>query len=105
MGRSLNEWGYRSLYRSSSYGGAHAIWRAEMVRVAPPRRHPLVDTPCSAVVPCPEEVRITCDSTGSAFTPCAPSCVAALGNTLIARSEEHTSELQSLRHLVCRLLL
>src|ERR1035441_9445130 len=27
------------------------------------------------------------------------------GNTLIARSEEHTSELQSLRHLVCRLLL
>src|ERR1035438_10799536 len=26
-------------------------------------------------------------------------------NTLHARSEEHTSELQSLRHLVCRLLL
>src|SRR5262245_62228551 len=25
--------------------------------------------------------------------------------TIIARSEEHTSELQSLRHLVCRLLL
>src|SRR5258705_11507273 len=26
-------------------------------------------------------------------------------DTLLARSEEHTSELQSLRHLVCRLLL
>src|SRR6202789_2548171 len=32
--------------------------------------------------------------------------VAALGNTpVLARSEEHTSELQSLQHLVCRLLL
>src|ERR1039458_6203157 len=30
-----------------------------------------------------------------AFQPCAP----------LSRSEEHTSELQSLRHLVCRLLL
>src|SRR5262245_64536939 len=29
----------------------------------------------------------------------------ALGKVLILRSEEHTSELQSLRHLVCRLLL
>src|SRR5258705_6170866 len=27
------------------------------------------------------------------------------GRMLFARSEEHTSELQSLRHLVCRLLL
>src|SRR5262245_63449176 len=43
-------------------------------------------------------------------------CTTALGNpgsrpftagilTLTGRSEEHTSELQSLRHLVCRLLL
>src|SRR5258705_10134234 len=29
----------------------------------------------------------------------------AFGIVLEARSEEHTSELQSLRHLVCRLLL
>src|SRR5438045_4911182 len=29
----------------------------------------------------------------------------SLSNIPIARSEEHTSELQSLRHLVCRLLL
>src|ERR1035438_8671479 len=28
-----------------------------------------------------------------------------VGQTLSSRSEEHTSELQSLRHLVCRLLL
>src|SRR5262245_62588930 len=28
-----------------------------------------------------------------------------LADKLVARSEEHTSELQSLRHLVCRLLL
>src|SRR5262245_64672680 len=27
------------------------------------------------------------------------------GENIVARSEEHTSELQSLRHLVCRLLL
>src|SRR5437899_9931307 len=30
---------------------------------------------------------------------------AQLGTEAAARSEEHTSELQSLRHLVCRLLL
>src|SRR5205814_10351377 len=30
--------------------------------------------------------------------------VRAIGPSLIPRSEEHTSELQSLRHLVCRLL-
>src|SRR5437899_8418772 len=34
-----------------------------------------------------------------AFYSCVPTC------TLLRRSEEHTSELQSLRHLVCRLLL
>src|SRR5438045_6298896 len=28
-----------------------------------------------------------------------------LGDIVVERSEEHTSELQSLRHLVCRLLL
>src|ERR1039458_10103473 len=32
-------------------------------------------------------------------------CIASLGHYLHDRSEEHTSELQSLRHLVCRLLL
>src|SRR5258705_12660987 len=33
-------------------------------------------------------------------SPCPPDVVSS-----IVRSEEHTSELQSLRHLVCRLLL
>src|SRR5258705_4516089 len=32
-------------------------------------------------------------------------CSSDLGGRRIIRSEEHTSELQSLRHLVCRLLL
>src|ERR1039458_10765099 len=34
-----------------------------------------------------------------------PAKVAVLGPMRMHRSEEHTSELQSLRHLVCRLLL
>src|SRR5438045_5506852 len=44
--------------------------------------------------------------------PSAPSETASLGASAVpeeasrdSRSEEHTSELQSLRHLVCRLLL
>src|SRR5258705_2209123 len=32
-------------------------------------------------------------------------CAACLVHDAVQRSEEHTSELQSLRHLVCRLLL
>src|SRR5947199_1647662 len=36
----------------------------------------------------------------------APRCAQAANRpSLTSRSEEHTSELQSLRHLVCRLLL
>src|ERR1035438_224987 len=35
----------------------------------------------------------------------APSLNRSLVRTVFLRSEEHTSELQSLRHLVCRLLL
>src|SRR5438045_6853142 len=39
-------------------------------------------------------------------TPCATSARrCAISSTPTSRSEEHTSELQSLRHLVCRLLL
>src|SRR5437899_9591583 len=43
-----------------------------------------------------------------AKTPTAPASTWALlgvGAVVLVRSEEHTSELQSLRHLVCRLLL
>src|SRR2546425_3807667 len=37
--------------------------------------------------------------------PAAPSAVPDLAAVLLPRSEEHTSELQSLAYLVCRLLL
>src|SRR5262245_62473084 len=40
--------------------------------------------------------RQACSTRASTTRPTAPRCT---------RSEEHTSELQSLRHLVCRLLL
>src|ERR1035441_5305675 len=36
---------------------------------------------------------------------CRHFAITSLGGTSCLRSEEHTSELQSLRHLVCRLLL
>src|SRR5258705_756571 len=39
------------------------------------------------------------------FGEYAEFVAAHLDNSLAERSEEHTSELQSLRHLVCRLLL
>src|ERR1039458_1849136 len=40
-----------------------------------------------------------------ATRPCCKSAMATSASSLRSRSEEHTSELQSLRHLVCRLLL
>src|ERR1035438_1341397 len=39
------------------------------------------------------------------FRPPPPCMIPALISSSLYRSEEHTSELQSLRHLVCRLLL
>src|SRR5437899_5949683 len=39
------------------------------------------------------------------FHGCIRMKINALRGSPVARSEEHTSELQSLRHLVCRLLL
>src|SRR5262245_62408346 len=49
-------------------------------------------------------------SDGTAASPrstceCAPASMARRVHRPDPRSEEHTSELQSLRHLVCRLLL
>src|SRR5947199_6559659 len=41
----------------------------------------------------------------SPHTPHSPIPVSSLRRSPPTRSEEHTSELQSLRHLVCRLLL
>src|SRR5437899_8843991 len=46
------------------------------------------------------------DWSAVSFTCCADCAVCVpLLITIVPRSEEHTSELQSLRHLVCRLLL
>src|SRR5205814_7425883 len=42
---------------------------------------------------------------GMIMTPDAASLTIETSGVIIIRSEEHTSELQSLRHLVCRLLL
>src|SRR5947199_6280361 len=44
-------------------------------------------------------------SLASPVTPCQMTSRAAGCFAFDGRSEEHTSELQSLRHLVCRLLL
>src|ERR1035438_10585214 len=45
----------------------------------------------------------SCDVGANSFTP--TGAFSGLKMTDFTRSEEHTSELQSLRHLVCRLLL
>src|SRR5437899_8026968 len=42
---------------------------------------------------------------GSPLHQSPATCGWVPGNGIVYRSEEHTSELQSLRHLVCRLLL
>src|SRR5205814_9538296 len=39
------------------------------------------------------------------FAPSSPFSLSPIPSARAGRSEEHTSELQSLRHLVCRLLL
>src|SRR5205814_4750731 len=41
----------------------------------------------------------------SPVLPCVPITIRSQPSSRAMRSEEHTSELQSLRHLVCRLLL
>src|ERR1039458_9472369 len=52
---------------------------------------------------CARVVSFTCRTNGAAFHVACEFDFA--GDGLQQRSEEHTSELQSLRHLVCRLLL
>src|SRR5436853_4467462 len=56
----------------------------------------------SICVPRPSRKR-PWDASWRSYAVCAS--VIGLRANAIARSEEHTSELQSLRHLVCRLLL
>src|SRR5258708_29610394 len=53
----------------------------------------------------PQSVRFYYFGTSFAFDFAASDALAASGAVCEARSEEHTSELQSPDHLVCRLLL
>src|SRR5205814_8388487 len=76
---------YTTLFRS---GATHRPGRAGAARTAEP--DPFAEAPreCAELASLPRPAKL-------ASTPGAGA----------ARSEEHTSELQSLRHLVCRLLL
>src|SRR5262245_58566251 len=49
-------------------------------------------------------LRRDADGDGAGRIPLNKPCLLKIRQQDIARSEEHTSELQSLRHLVCRLL-
>src|SRR5690554_7467320 len=56
--------------------------------------------------PLPTSHFLTVSHTASPPPPCSPPCCPPSASTPPgARSEEHTSELQSRPHLVCRLLL
>src|ERR1035441_11020120 len=54
-------------------------------------------------IPKSDNCRVAASAASPAFSP--PRTGTPLAPSLPMRSEEHTSELQSLRHLVCRLLL
>src|SRR5258705_12713133 len=56
---------------------------------------------CATVCPTYSDSQALCQWVVSVLMPCLPGWQSAWES----RSEEHTSELQSLRHLVCRLLL
>src|SRR5258705_9359520 len=52
-----------------------------------------------------DEVTVPIPSAASRMITSRPACASRRATARPIRSEEHTSELQSLRHLVCRLLL
>src|SRR5205814_10051887 len=75
----------------------------EALRIAPGRRQAYLDLVCGPDSELRAEVEsliASHEEAGSAFLDAAAPELLEL-----TRSEEHTSELQSLRHLVCRLLL
>src|ERR1035438_10619951 len=72
--------------------------------LAPIWRHPLRSP--KAAAPCsPDRRYATGDSPPTVDRPPSSGPWNCSSKRCRARSEEHTSELQSLRHLVCRLLL
>src|SRR5205814_3418098 len=64
----------------------------------------IADSPCTLMSTVRPSTRIRLSVCASQVMPCGSSPVAGSSSSN-TRSEEHTSELQSLRHLVCRLLL
>src|ERR1035441_7926952 len=92
--------------------GAHcdpAIWRtrddnaASTTTDAPPPTSPRMTASFDGLPPSRNTVAAM--ATGSHTAAKRPSTRASSRSQARIRSEEHTSELQSLRHLVCRLLL
>src|SRR3989449_8041624 len=93
-----------SIKRSSTIDRAGAMtsgsWRgsAVLLLVAP-----LVGA--ALVAPTRESVLYVSNEVSNSITVISPRSVGAIATIAVGRSEEHTSELQSRLHLVCRLLL
>src|SRR5947199_3594690 len=75
-----------------------------LFRSRPPRSHARSGVRRQRVVPAPRG-RTPAECRRHAETPSVPPASQRACVLEEQRSEEHTSELQSLRHLVCRLLL
>src|SRR5947199_2984605 len=83
---------YTTLFRSRLPPPVLEVgWFAETLR----------HTPCPAIA----LLHVDCDLYEGALDALNGVQPALQDGTMVLRSEEHTSELQSLRHLVCRLLL
>src|ERR1035441_10110190 len=72
---------------------------------SPPPPRPSAAAPSSSPEPRPTAPSPSARPSSPPAFPPSPSPSPASPRSLSSRSEEHTSELQSLRHLVCRLLL
>src|SRR5205814_9672851 len=78
---------YTTLFRSTICPPNSTTCVDTLYHHSPPRRHPKKP------------------STGALIGIVVSALIVLIGLASVERSEEHTSELQSLRHLVCRLLL
>src|SRR5262245_63481669 len=87
---------YTTLFRSQTETGSIMISPLPGVTAAKPG---------SAMKPLPGISSKVVDEEGNELVPGADEAEHVTGYLVLDRSEEHTSELQSLRHLVCRLLL
>src|SRR5262245_62354950 len=88
--------------RAPPGAGVCGAWRADIDEVAPAT----VEITRAIRNACQRIVRIISDSSSNERQHTRSQWTRLLGDGVVRdRSEEHTSELQSLRHLVCRLLL